>query len=110
MDSPIRRWSIGGIRGPGGGRVRPGIDRRGPDGRPASGGRAARYPASDSSLLALIGPEGGWTDDEIARLTEAGAVPVSLGPRVLRVETACIAVAAAVALHVASARDRGHRS
>ena len=67
-------------------------------------------PASDSSLLALIGPEGGWTDDEIARLTEAGAVPVSLGPRVLRVETACIAVAAAVALHVASARDRGHRS
>lgn len=67
-------------------------------------------PASDSSLLALIGPEGGWTDDEIARLTEAGAVPVSLGSRVLRVETAGIAVAAAVALHVASARDRGHRS
>ncbi len=67
-------------------------------------------PAANSSLLALIGPEGGWTDDEIALLTAAGAVPVSLGPRVLRVETACIAVAAAVALHVASARDRGRRS
>jgi len=56
-----------------------------------------------STLLALIGPEGGWTDDEIVCLTGCGAVPVSLGPRILRVETACIAVATAVALHVAGA-------
>lgn len=65
---------------------------------------------AESSLLVLIGPEGGWTDDEVARLTEAGAVAVSLGPRVLRVETASIAIAAAVALYAASAGDRGHRS
>ncbi|MCH7701401.1 MAG: RsmE family RNA methyltransferase, partial [Planctomycetes bacterium] len=54
-------------------------------------------------------PEGGWTEDEVARLVEAGAVPVSLGPRVLRVETAGIAIAAAVAMHVASAGARGRR-
>ena len=66
-------------------------------------------PAADSSLLALIGPEGGWTADEVARLTEAGAVPVSLGPRVLRVETAGIAIAAAVAMHAASAGEQGRR-
>ena len=64
---------------------------------------------SDSSLLALVGPEGGWTEDEVARLVEAGAVPVSLGPRVLRVETAGIAIAAAVAMHLASAGARGRR-
>lgn len=67
-------------------------------------------PSANSSLLALIGPEGGWTDDEVARLTEAGAVPIDLGPRVLRVETAGIAIAAAVAMHVASAGDRGRGS
>ena len=38
----------------------------------------------------LIGPEGGWTDEERNRLVELGARPVSLGPRVLRVETAAV--------------------
>lgn len=45
------------------------------------------------SLMLVIGPEGGIGDDELAVLTEAGAVAVRLGPSVLRTTTA-----AAVAL------------
>jgi 16S rRNA (uracil1498-N3)-methyltransferase len=47
------------------------------------------------SITLLVGPEGGVDDDEIARLTAAGAAPVRLGPTVLRTSTA-----AAVALGV----------
>ena len=42
-----------------------------------------------------IGPEGGFTDDEVASATAAGWQPVDLGPRILRVETAAVALAAA---------------
>jgi 16S rRNA (uracil1498-N3)-methyltransferase len=45
-----------------------------------------------------IGPEGGLTDAEVAAAIAAGWQQVSLGPRILRVETAAIALAAAVAL------------
>ncbi|OBB69462.1 16S rRNA (uracil(1498)-N(3))-methyltransferase [Mycobacterium sp. 852014-50255_SCH5639931] len=49
--------------------------------------------ARATALLLVVGPEGGIAPDEIAALTEAGAVPVRLGPQVLRTSTA-----AAVAL------------
>ncbi|OBB93702.1 16S rRNA (uracil(1498)-N(3))-methyltransferase [Mycobacterium sp. 852002-30065_SCH5024008] len=49
--------------------------------------------ARATALLIVVGPEGGIAPDEIAALTEAGAVPVRLGPQVLRTSTA-----AAVAL------------
>ncbi|MEK6263167.1 MAG: 16S rRNA (uracil(1498)-N(3))-methyltransferase, partial [Planctomycetota bacterium] len=39
-------------------------------------------------------PEGGFTDEEVALAVAAGAKPVSLGPLVLRIETAAIALAA----------------
>ncbi len=45
-----------------------------------------------------IGPEGGFTDAEIAAAIAAGWQTVNLGPRILRVETAAIALAAALAL------------
>jgi len=45
------------------------------------------------SLTLVVGPEGGISDDELTALCEAGAVPVRLGPTVLRTSTA-----AAVAL------------
>jgi 16S rRNA (uracil1498-N3)-methyltransferase len=44
-----------------------------------------------------IGPEGGWSDQEEAAAREAGIAALSLGPRVLRTETAGIAVLAALA-------------
>jgi 16S rRNA (uracil1498-N3)-methyltransferase len=43
------------------------------------------------SLLALIGPPGGFEPVEIDRLEGAGFHPASLGPRILRTETAAIA-------------------
>ena len=45
-------------------------------------------------VVALVGPEGGLTLEEIATVEAAGARRVSLGPHVLRVETAAIALAA----------------
>ena len=42
----------------------------------------------------LLGPEGGWTDTERERLDAAGWQPVTLGPTILRAETAGIAAAA----------------
>jgi 16S rRNA (uracil1498-N3)-methyltransferase len=45
-----------------------------------------------------VGPEGGLTDAEVAAATAAGWQSVSLGQRILRVETAAIALAAAAAL------------
>ena len=47
-------------------------------------------------VLALVGPEGGWTDEEIVQAIAAGARPISLGPNVLRMETAAITLAAIV--------------
>ncbi|HSJ80013.1 MAG TPA: 16S rRNA (uracil(1498)-N(3))-methyltransferase [Thiobacillus sp.] len=44
----------------------------------------------------VAGPEGGFEADEIAALHAAGAIPVRLGPRVLRTETAALAALAAM--------------
>ena len=49
-----------------------------------------------SRVFAIIGPEGGWTDEEIAEALAARARPVSLGPNVLRIETAAVALAAII--------------
>ncbi|HSS18540.1 MAG TPA: 16S rRNA (uracil(1498)-N(3))-methyltransferase [Pyrinomonadaceae bacterium] len=45
------------------------------------------------ALTALIGSEGGWTNDELSLAQEAGWKLVTLGGRTLRAETAAIAVA-----------------
>jgi 16S rRNA (uracil1498-N3)-methyltransferase len=45
-------------------------------------------------IIALVGSEGGWTDDEIVQTREAGWKVVTLGGRILRAETAAIAVVA----------------
>jgi 16S rRNA (uracil1498-N3)-methyltransferase len=47
-------------------------------------------------IMLAIGPEGGWTAAEIALFTGAGWHSASLGPRILRVETAVIAALAIV--------------
>lgn len=41
-------------------------------------------------VVALVGPEGGWSDDELELLKECGSKEVTLGPRVLRTETAAL--------------------
>jgi 16S rRNA (uracil1498-N3)-methyltransferase len=64
---------------------------------------AARYAArsskaeSPATLTLLSGPEGGLSPAEAARARGAGAIPVRLGPRVLRAETAPLAAMAALA-------------
>jgi 16S rRNA (uracil1498-N3)-methyltransferase len=45
-----------------------------------------------SLVTALVGSEGGWTDEEIAQARDAGWSVVTLGGRTLRAETAAIAV------------------
>jgi 16S rRNA (uracil1498-N3)-methyltransferase len=49
---------------------------------------AAAGADSPARLLLLIGPEGGFTPEEVATAEEAGARLVSLGPRILRAESA----------------------
>ena len=44
----------------------------------------------DTSILVLVGPEGGWREEEVASAEGAGSIPVTLGPKILRAETAAI--------------------
>jgi 16S rRNA (uracil1498-N3)-methyltransferase len=46
------------------------------------------------SVAVLVGPEGGLTTEEAKAAMEAGFVPITLGPRILRTETAAIAILA----------------
>jgi 16S rRNA (uracil1498-N3)-methyltransferase len=55
--------------------------------------------ASQSTAIA-IGPEGGWTHEEISLFTQHQWQPVTLGPRILRAETAAIAAIAIVGAHL----------
>jgi 16S rRNA (uracil1498-N3)-methyltransferase len=47
---------------------------------------------SPRSVVALVGPEGGWEDEELASASEHGWSIVTLGGRTLRAETAAVAV------------------
>ncbi len=51
----------------------------------------------DRPLAVFIGPEGGFTDEELALLRDCGADVLSLGPRRLRGETAGVAALARIA-------------
>lgn len=51
-------------------------------------------------LFILVGPEGGWDEDEIEELTAAGVISASLGRGILRTETAAL-IASALALYEA---------
>lgn len=44
----------------------------------------------DTTITLIVGPEGGFSTEEMRNAQERGAVPVSLGPRILRAETAAI--------------------
>jgi 16S rRNA (uracil1498-N3)-methyltransferase len=47
------------------------------------------------AVIVLVGPPGGWEPQEVSKLESAGYEPTSLGPRILRAETAAIAAVTA---------------
>lgn len=57
---------------------------------------ALKDAGSDSPIAVAIGPEGGFSAEDIAVAEEAGFIAVSLGPRILRAETAAIAALAII--------------
>jgi 16S rRNA (uracil1498-N3)-methyltransferase len=46
--------------------------------------------SGQTSILVLVGPEGGWTREEVSTAEGAGCIPITLGPKMLRAETAAI--------------------
>jgi 16S rRNA (uracil1498-N3)-methyltransferase len=58
--------------------------------------------AAPRATRIAIGPEGGFSEAEVAAAISVGWQSVELGPRILRVETAAVALAAVVALMVRS--------
>ena len=63
----------------------------------ASSGPLADVPVPGrSEIVVVVGPEGGITDEELARFAAVGAEPVRLGSSVLRTSTAGVAAAAAL--------------
>jgi 16S rRNA (uracil1498-N3)-methyltransferase len=61
-----------------------------------AGGEPAASAFKAGAAMILTGPEGGFTDDERSAIrAQSNAVPVSLGPRILRAETAALAALAA---------------
>lgn len=65
-----------------------------------SGSSPAQAEADHATMVA-IGPEGGWTEEELELARANGWHFLGLGPRILRVETAAVACAALLALAVA---------
>lgn len=57
-----------------------------------------RFSSPAGGVAVAVGPEGGFTDEELAAAAAAGWKRAALGPRVLRVETAAIAAAANISV------------
>jgi 16S rRNA (uracil1498-N3)-methyltransferase len=64
--------------------------------QPIDGARGVSPVGKGTSVIVLVGPEGGFTDEEILRAKNEGFVPVYLGERRLRTETAAIVVCASL--------------
>ncbi|MGE0482521.1 MAG: 16S rRNA (uracil(1498)-N(3))-methyltransferase [Gammaproteobacteria bacterium] len=62
--------------------------------QPGASAPLARQPRPTAAVALLAGPEGGFDPGEVERMLSAGAHAVSLGPRVLRTETAAVAALA----------------
>ena len=55
-----------------------------------------RVTRATASITIAVGPEGDWTDQELVHAERLGYVPALFGPRVLRTETAGVAIIAAL--------------
>jgi 16S rRNA (uracil1498-N3)-methyltransferase len=64
-----------------------------------------RLPGETRSVMLLIGPEGGFSAEELTSAERAGLMGVRLGGTILRVETAAIAAAAVVLLRQRPSAD-----
>ena len=54
--------------------------------------KALKMNSDIQSVAVIIGPEGGFSYEEVAAVLDAGGLSVTLGPRILRTETAPVAV------------------
>ncbi|HEU4636525.1 MAG TPA: RsmE family RNA methyltransferase, partial [Edaphobacter sp.] len=55
---------------------------------------------ADATYALAIGPEGGWTAEEMDLFVSQKWQPVTLGPRILRAETAAISAIAILSSHL----------
>jgi len=62
--------------------------------------KAATSSQQETDTALAIGPEGGWTPEEMSLFTQHQWQPVTLGPRILRAETAAIAAIAIASTHL----------
>jgi len=62
---------------------------------PRNGVRLANLQSQCNTLTLLAGPEGGFSDDEVDCAARHGYQPVTLGPRILRAESAALAAISA---------------
>lgn len=63
---------------------------------PTASATISSLPATIQELLLFIGPEGGLSDQEISLTRQHDFIPISLGPRILRTETAAISALALI--------------
>jgi 16S rRNA (uracil1498-N3)-methyltransferase len=64
--------------------------------RKSKGKRALSFPSNPFSINLFIGPEGGFTFEEVTLAQHYGIISITLGPRILRAETAGLVAAAAI--------------
>ena len=62
----------------------------------SKGKKTPSFPSRPFSINLFIGPEGGFTFEEVTLAQHYGIVPITLGPRILRAETAGLVTAAAI--------------
>jgi 16S rRNA (uracil1498-N3)-methyltransferase len=79
---------------------------------PSAAGRAPEtgsVPRGPASALVIVGPEGGWEPDEVAKAVRAGCVPMTLGPRTLRADAAPIVALSVLMQYWGELPDPGGR-
>lgn len=64
-----------------------------------------RQVGKKTHILLMVGPEGGWSPAEVSAAREANLFPVSLGPRVLRTETAALVAISQILYHFEQCPD-----